>query len=220
VQARRTKLTSITEGIVDIGWAKLSLLMATFIAGVSFGVFCTVFCFMRCAQKDVPRMRACVPVRDGTPTLSSTSTGAPLKLLTLARFRNPRIAGLYLQRVKSVLAAQKQKEQQQRERQVSHSHFSTSVLKEGSFRVYAAPLIYGYVLGCMNFTHAGQGRSSQAQEQLRFGEKEKQVDGRVNDIPVAFHQRRVKLPCVLALSFWCRRRVPVRGGRRSLQTED
>jgi hypothetical protein len=47
VQARKTRLTSITEGIVDIGWAKLSLLMATFVAGILLGVFCTVFCFMR-----------------------------------------------------------------------------------------------------------------------------------------------------------------------------
>ena len=46
-QARRTRLDSVTDAIVDLGWTKVSLLLASFAVGVVFGCFCTVACFMR-----------------------------------------------------------------------------------------------------------------------------------------------------------------------------
>jgi hypothetical protein len=41
------QISAISDALVDLGWINVSLLMATFVGGVTFGCFCTVFCFMR-----------------------------------------------------------------------------------------------------------------------------------------------------------------------------
>jgi len=46
-QARKLRITSLTDDIVDLGVVNLSLLTFSFVAGVLFGTFCSVYCFMR-----------------------------------------------------------------------------------------------------------------------------------------------------------------------------